>query len=73
MKQSVEWFDVDVILPDDHETVLVVMDDGEVWFGYCETSYSGKTYWRAVHTDGIISVFHWAHLPEPPKKGEDDE
>jgi hypothetical protein len=48
--------------PDADRTVLVHMEDGEVWTGFLD----GDT-WRFVSGDRIEArVLHWAHFPEPP-------
>ena len=60
---NLTWTDTKVNLPDDDQTVLIVMDDGEVWAGYIDSDQ-----WRYVSGDLIGSrVTHWTHLPEPPE------
>ena len=55
------WFDA-ANPPDDEVTVLIALDDGEVWTGYHE----GEG-WLYVSGDPMASkVTHWKHLPEPP-------
>ncbi|MFZ4539272.1 DUF551 domain-containing protein [Propionivibrio sp.] len=58
-----EWIDVNQALPDDDQTVLVAMDDGEVWTGYQDAGD-----WRYVSADLIASakVTHWMDFPQPP-------
>jgi hypothetical protein len=60
---SITWTPVSDALPDDEETVLLAMDDGEVWTGFHEGDE-----WRYVSADPIApgSVTHWAPFPEPP-------
>lgn len=55
------WIPVAQILPDDDETVLVALADGEVWLGY----HDGDSGWRSVSSD-LIVVTHWAAIPEGP-------
>ena len=57
------WVPVAVKLPDDDQTVLIAMDDGEVWTGYQD---SGQ--WLYVSGDPMAAtVTHWMHLPAPPE------
>lgn len=62
---STRWFSVaEGYLPDDEQTVLICMDDGEVWTGYME---AGE--WLYVSGDPMAAtVTHWMHLPAPPVK-----
>lgn len=49
-------------LPDDDQTVLLHLEDGEIWTGFRD---SGQ--WRYVSGDRIeAEVLHWAAFPEPP-------
>jgi hypothetical protein len=49
--------------PDEDRTVLVHMEDGEVWTGFLD-----EGVWRFVSGDRIeAEVLHWAHFPEPPQ------
>ena len=60
------WIDVTQELPDDDTTVLITLDDGEVWTGYMD----GDSGWTYVSGDPLQSrVTHWMHLPEPPVRG----
>ncbi len=57
------WTAVAARLPDADLTVLLALDDGEVWPGYLD----GDT-WRYVTADPLGSrVTHWMDFPEPPK------
>ena len=59
---SVVWVDAQDKLPDDDMTVLVAIDDGEVWTGFMDGGF-----WRYVSADVIEgTVKHWAEFPEPP-------
>jgi hypothetical protein len=59
---EVLWNSVKNKLPDDDMTVLIVMEDGEVWTGYMD----GDS-WRYVSGDTMqAAVTHWMHMPEPP-------
>ena len=50
-------------LPDDDMTVLVVMDDGEVWTGFRDAGA-----WRYVSGETIpCEVLYWAQFPAPPQ------
>lgn len=58
------WRKVKDELPDDDQTVLVHMDDGEVWTGFLDTEV-----WRFVSGDRIeAEVLHWMPFPEPPEQ-----
>ena len=58
-----EWISTTDRLPDDDSTVLIAMDDGEVWTGYIEASQ-----WRYVSGEPITAarITHWMEFPEPP-------
>ena len=59
-----EWQDANVSLPDDDVTVLIALDDGEVWTGFMD---AGE--WRYVSGDEMAAkVTHWQHLPAGPAK-----
>jgi hypothetical protein len=56
------WHDVRLAMPDDELTVLVALEDGEVWTGYMDAGQ-----WRYVSAEAIEpKVLHWAHFPAPP-------
>lgn len=56
-------------LPDDEETVLICMDDGEVWTGYMDAEQ-----WLYVSGDPMAAtVTHWMPLPAPPLKQPEAE
>jgi len=56
------WIDASQQLPDDETTVLIALDDGEVWTGYHEGDQ-----WFYVSADPLgARVTHWMELPEPP-------
>lgn len=58
------WVSASERLPDDDQTVLIAMDDGEVWTGYLEADHQ----WRYVSSEPITSarITHWMDFPEPP-------
>jgi len=57
------WREVEDELPDADMTVLVHMDDGEVWTGFLD----GEV-WRFVSGDRIEArVLHWMQFPHPPE------
>lgn len=62
-KNSLAWISTAERLPDDEQTVLIAMDDGEVWIGYLEADQ-----WRYVSSDPITCarITHWMEFPEPP-------
>jgi hypothetical protein len=61
---SVFWVDARRELPDDDMTVLVALDDGEVWTGYMDAGI-----WRYVSADAIdATVTHWAEFPSPSNR-----
>lgn len=63
MRSVVQWHDPAALLPDDETTVLVAIEDGEVWTGFLD---AGR--WRYVSADAIEArVLWWAHFPAPPK------
>lgn len=56
------WISPDTTLPDDDQTVLVHLEDGEIWTGFRDAGQ-----WRFVSGDRIeAKVKHWAPFPEPP-------
>jgi len=58
----VQWIDASRELPDDEMTVLVALDDGEVWTGFHE-----ENEWRYVSAELISArVMYWAEFPLPP-------
>lgn len=60
--QSMVWYPVEVDLPDDDETVLVALDDGDVGTGFLD----GDT-WRWVNALRIDQkVTHWMGFPNHP-------
>jgi hypothetical protein len=64
---SVFWKDATAELPDDDMSVLVALDDGEVWTGFHDYGV-----WRYVSADAIDgTVTHWAEFPEPPANVKD--
>ena len=63
MSTTITWVDVAEELPDADQTVLLHLEDGEVWTGFLD----GIT-WRFVSADKIESaVLHWAAFPQPPE------
>ena len=62
VSSSVEWVDASKQLPDDDMTVLIALDDGEVWTGFMDSGV-----WGYVSADAIEgNVTHWAEFPAPP-------
>jgi len=60
--EVVEWISASEALPDDDMTVLIALDDGEVWTGFMDS-----VVWRYVSADAIEgTVTHWAEFPAPP-------
>lgn len=57
------WIPITDRLPDDDATVLIAMDDGEVWTGYLDAGL-----WRYVSGEPITfaRITHWMDFPEPP-------
>lgn len=63
MSQQFTWIPVEQSLPDDDMTVLIALDDGEVWTGFLDAGQ-----WRFVSADLVEArVTHWMEFPEPPK------
>lgn len=61
--QAVLWRAAEKQLPDDDLTVLIALEDGEVWTGFRD---AGE--WRYQSADLVESkVTHWAEFPMPPK------
>jgi Protein of unknown function (DUF551) len=61
--QIFQWIDASQDLPDEEMTVLLALEDGEVWTGFLDAGI-----WRYVSADTIAAkVTHWAEFPEPPK------
>ena len=63
--RGITWHRVSDSLPDAEITVLIAMDDGEVWTG----CYRGEGDWSTVDAWPLtnISVTHWADLPAHPE------
>jgi hypothetical protein len=62
MSATITWVDAAEELPDADQTVLVHLEDGEVWTGFLD-----GTTWRFVSAEEIETpVMHWAAFPEPP-------
>ncbi len=58
-----DWKKCSDEMPDDEMTVLLALDDGEVW-----TGFKDGDDWRYVSADLIeATVTHWMDFPEPPK------
>lgn len=58
------WHNAKLSLPDDETTVLVCMEDGEVWTGFRDAGV-----WRYVSAELVeTTVTHWAEFPEPPTR-----
>lgn len=56
------WVEAWRRLPDDELTVLIALDDGEVWTGFLDSGI-----WRYVSADAIdATVLYWADFPTPP-------
>ena len=63
MSASIQWVPAADVVPDDETTVLIALDDGEVW-----TGFKDGDDWRYVSADKVeATVTHWAHFPEPPE------
>ena len=59
------WISTTTQLPDDDLTVLIALDDGEVWTGFRDGDD-----WRYVSADLVMQpVTHWMQFPEPPAAG----
>jgi hypothetical protein len=60
------WIKTSEKLPDDDMTVLLALDDGEVWPGYRDAGI-----WRYVTGDPLESsrVTYWMDLPPHPEQG----
>lgn len=62
-QSEVKWIAAAAEFPDDDLTVLVALEDGEVWTGFRD---AGR--WRFVSADLIHArVTHWAEFPAPPQ------
>lgn len=60
---TVTWVPATEALPDDEQTVLVALADGEVWTGFVDAGQ-----WHYVSGEFISpTVTHWAEFPEPPQ------
>ena len=63
MSASIQWVPAADIVPDDDLTVLIALDDGEVWTGFRDAGV-----WRYVSADKVeATVTHWAEFPAPPE------
>ena len=62
MTNMIVWIPIAQSLPDDEETVLVALDDGEIWLGFHDANL-----WSAVDADLFqATVTHWATMPAGP-------
>lgn len=69
LSQTIQWVDTQTELPDDDQTVLIALIDGEVWTGYRDAGQ-----WRYVSGDPIhATVTYWAAFPPPPASGQESE
>ena len=58
----ITWVNAALELPDDEETVLMALADGEIWTGFHDAGQ-----WRFVSGEACeAEVKWWAHFPEPP-------
>lgn len=58
-----DWMPVEKDLPDDDLTVLLALEDGEVWTGFRDAGV-----WRYMSADLIEGIVtHWMEFPEPPE------
>lgn len=63
-----KWIDAAQQLPDNECTVLMALDNGEVWCGYHEAGLWHDV--SAIDEEGFEGrITHWMHLPEPPARG----
>jgi hypothetical protein len=59
---TLAWIPSAQELPDDEATVLIAMDDQEVWTGFTEGGV-----WHYVSGERVSGkVTHWADFPPPP-------
>jgi len=60
---AIDWHPVASGFPDDDTTVLVALDDKEVY-----TAYRDAGNWRAIDSSPLPEecVTHWAHMPPAP-------
>lgn len=59
----ITWVNADEDLPDDEITVLLALEDGEVWTGYHD---GGRWYYASGDLISTSKVLHWANFPTPP-------
>ena len=65
---TILWNSTQTSLPDDDITVLLSLEDGEIWTGFLDAGQ-----WRYVTADPIeAKVTHWANFPPPPTEQCDD-
>jgi hypothetical protein len=65
-KSHVHWKSPREEMPDDEITVLLVLDDGEVWTGFRDGDD-----WRYLSADAIEGeVLWWADMPMTPMEQE---
>jgi len=65
----ITWIDPTTEYPDDGDTVLLALADGEIWIGYRDADT-----WRDANADRLtIPVTHWADLPKHPNAHSDHE
>ena len=69
-KRVTVWHSAKTELPDDEQTVLIALSDGEVWTGFMDAGD-----WRFVSAELVdqgegTKVTHWADFPAPPAKDQ---
>ncbi len=57
--KGLRWIPAAETLPDDDLTVLLMMEDGEVWTGY----HDGDAGWHYVSADPAGAVKAWRAMP----------
>lgn len=62
LTEEITWHAVADKMPDDDETVLIVLADGDVCSGW----HDGDNGWRDIGAFQCATVTHWATMPKGP-------
>jgi hypothetical protein len=63
------WISAKDEVPDENRTVIIHLEDGEVWTGFLDAGVWRYVSGARVATGGVL---HWMEFPEPPSAMETD-
>ena len=70
-----DWIKCSDRLPEEHEDVLVAMNDGKYKSIHVGYAYNGGDWMidgKFWHEEGDPSITHWMPLPDMPKEDDED-